>query len=120
MRFIFHLLGIIYFLIWIVIGSALLIGALAVIKIKPWQMLGQVGNWSQMMGVVNNIGSTADVMQKVQNNRGDVVSVLNSLPKSQQDCLRKEVGEKTVNEVLSGKKFDITPDLIFKAMKCLK
>ncbi len=123
MRFIFHLLGIIYFAIWIAIGAALLIGIFALVKAQPWQMMGNLGNFNgvgSLMGAFGSAGNVADVIQKIQSNKGDIVAAFGSLPKSQQDCLRKELGNKLVDDALAGKTIDPTPDLVLKAMKCVR
>lgn len=122
MRFIFHLLGIIYFLIWILIGAALLVGAFALIKVKPWQMVGGLINGGGLGGLssmVGNVGNVGDLLQKIQTKNGNVPEIYNSLPKEQQACLKKEIGDKTVESALLGK-LNLTPDLVLKAMKCVK
>jgi len=135
MRFIFHFLGIIYFIIWIVIGAALLAGFFVFVKVKPWEMLkgfnlgvtsgltgnvGNLGNLSNVSGAFSSVGNIAGVVQKLQSNKGDLAGAFNSLPKSEQDCLRKELGDRLVNDALAGKKVEPTPDLVIKAMKCVK
>ncbi|KKR48333.1 MAG: hypothetical protein UT86_C0007G0012 [Candidatus Magasanikbacteria bacterium GW2011_GWC2_40_17] len=120
MRFIFHLLGIVYFVIWIVIGAILLFAMFTFLKVKPWAMLGGTNSLQNISNVFNQAGSVADVIQKIQANKGDVGVAFNSLSKDQQDCLRKELGDKTVSDALSGVKINPTPDLILKAMKCVK
>lgn len=127
MRFIFHLLGILFFVIWIVIGVALLIGLFFVFTMKPWQALGPtiggnsggLGAISGMMGNLGSIGNVAEVVKKLQSNGGDAAATFNSLPKTQQDCLTKKLGVKTINEIIAGK-LQPSPDLAFKAMECLK
>ncbi len=119
MRFLFHLLGIIYFLIWIVIGAALLVGIFTVAKLKPWTMLGNVGNFGSTLGVLNSTGNIGDVLQKIQSKKGDIPAAFNSLSKDQQTCLKNEFGESTVNQALAGT-LNFTPDLLLKAMKCVK
>ena len=129
MRFIFHLLGILFFLIWIVIGAALLAGIFLLFSLKPWQALspmmnnggglGNLGAISGLMGNLGNVGKMGELAQKLQNNNGDIAATFNSLPKSQQDCLTKKLGSKTISEAVAGK-LQPSPDLIFKAMECLK
>jgi hypothetical protein len=123
MRFIFHLLGILFFIIWIVIGAALLIGLLFVFQAKPWQMMGGnsggFGAISGMMGNLSNVGNVAEVVKKLQSNGGDAAATFNSLPKKQQDCLIKKLGSKNISDAMAGK-LQPSPDLIFKAMECLK
>ena len=119
MRFIFHLLGIIYFAIWITIVGALLCLGLFLLKAQPWQALNGV-NLSGLKNTVGSIGNVADVIQKIQTNKGDASAAYNSLTSSQQDCLKKQLGTQTINDVLSGKKIEPTPDLILKAMGCVK
>lgn len=127
MRFIFHLLGILFFTIWIVIGAALLVGLFFVFTMKPWQAIGGMigggsgglGAISSMMGNLGNIGNVAEVVKKLQSNGGDAAATFNSLPKTQQDCLTKKLGSKTISEAMAGK-LQPSPDLIFKAMECLK
>ncbi|MEK7189948.1 MAG: hypothetical protein AAB666_03125 [Patescibacteria group bacterium] len=121
MRFIFHLLGILFFLIWIVIGAAMLIGLLFVFKAKPWQALGAMtgGNLGAISGMIGNVGNVAEVVKKLQSNGGDATATFNSLPKTQQDCLTKKLGSKTISDAMAGK-LQPSPDLVFKAMECLK
>ena len=119
MRFIFHVLGIIYFVIWIAIGAVLLYGVLVFSKTQPWQMLN-TGNWNGLVSTVNNVGNVADVIQKIQANKGDASAAFNSLNTVQQDCLKKELGSQTISDVLAGKQIQPTPDLVLKAMKCVK
>lgn len=129
MRFIFHLLGILFFTIWIVIGAALLAGIFLLFSLKPWQALGPMtggdlgnlgmGAFGGMVGQLGNVGKMGELAQKLQSNGGDVAAVLNSLPKSQQDCLNKKLGAKTISDAMAGK-LQPSPDLIFKAMECLK
>ncbi|MBI5732098.1 MAG: hypothetical protein HY982_01935 [Candidatus Magasanikbacteria bacterium] len=123
MRFLFHLFGIIYFIIWTAIGVALLAGALLLIKVKPWQLVsGVVGgsNLGAVGSLLGNTGNIADVVKKFQGDSGAAAGAFNSIPKAQQDCLVKELGSKTVNDALAGKKIEPTPDMILKAMKCIK
>ena len=127
MRFIFHLLGILFFIIWIVIGAALLIGLLFVFQAKPWQAIGSMmggnsgglGAINGIMGNLGNVGNVADVVKKLQSNGGDATATFNSLPKTQQDCLIKKLGSKTISDAMAGK-LQPSPDLVFKAMECLK
>ena len=127
MRFIFHLLGILFFIIWIVIGAALLIGLLFVFQAKPWQALGPMiggglGNLGAISGIIGNlgnVGNVADVVKKLQSNGGDATATFNSLPKKQQDCLTQKLGSKTISDAMAGK-LQPSPDLVFKAMECLK
>lgn len=127
MRFIFHLLGILFFIIWIVIGVALIIGLFFVFQMKPWQALGPMmggssgglGAISGLVGNLGNVGNVAEVVKKLQSNGGDAAVTFNSLPKTQQDCLFKKLGSKTISEAMTGK-LQPSPDLIFKAMECLK
>ncbi len=126
MRFIFHLLGILFFLIWIVIGAAMLIGLLFLFKAKPWQALGTMigggGGLGAISGVMNNlgnVGNVAEVVKKLQSNGGDAVATFNSLPKKQQDCLIQKLGSKNISDAMAGK-LQPSPDLVFKAMECLK
>lgn len=127
MRFIFHLLGILFFTIWIVIGAALLVGIFLVFQMKPWQAIGSMmggssgglGVISGIMGSLGNVGNVADVVKKLQSNGGDAAATFNSLPKTQQDCLTKKLGNKTISDAMAGK-LQPSPDLIFKAMECLK
>jgi len=119
MRFIFHLLGIIFFIIWIAIGGVALFGVISLAKSQPWQMLSSI-NLSGLTNTVSNVGNVADVVQKIQANKGDAAAAYNSLSTTQQDCLKKELGSKTITDILAGVKIDPTPDLVLKAMKCVK
>lgn len=129
MRFIFHLLGILFFIIWIVIGAALLAGIFLLFSLKPWQALGPMmsgggglGNLGAISGIVGNLGNMGqmgELVKKLQSNGGDAAATFNSLPKTQQDCLTKKLGSKTISDAMAGK-LQPSPDLIFKAMECLK
>ncbi|MCX6779203.1 MAG: hypothetical protein NTU97_03155 [Candidatus Magasanikbacteria bacterium] len=119
MRFIFHLLGIIFFVIWIAIGGVALFGVLTLAKTQPWQMLSSI-NLGGLTNTVGSVGNIADVVQKIQANKGDAAAAYNSLSTTQQDCLKKELGSQTITDVLAGKQIQPTPDLILKAMKCVK
>lgn len=124
MRFLYHLFGILFFIVWTVIGAAILIGVFLLVSAKPWQAvsglmsgggLGSLGGLSGLMGSAGNMG---DLVQKMSSGK-DIKEGFNSLPKTQQDCLNKELGSKTINDALAGK-LQPSPDLVFKAMKCLK
>lgn len=123
MRFIFHLLGILFFLIWITIGAAILAGLVLLFILKPWQAffpanVGATG--SQSKGVVGSLMGSAMVSGLLPKfGSKELDEGFKSLSKGQQDCLNQELGAKTVNDALSGK-VQPTPDLILKAMKCLK
>lgn len=119
MKFLFHLLGIIYFTLWIAIGGVVLFLALTLIKVKPWQLLQSVN----LTGVTNSLTSAsnvADVIQKIQNNKEGVIAAYNSLNATQQDCLKKQLGSTTVDNVLAGKEVKPTSDMILKALTCVK
>lgn len=124
MRFFFHLFGTLFFIVWTVIGVAILAGVFLLVSAKPWQAvsglvsgngLGSLGGLSAM---VSNAGNLGDLVQKMSQGK-DIKEGFNSLPKAQQDCLYKELGSKTVSDALAGK-IQPTPDLALKAMKCLK
>lgn len=123
MRFFFHLFGTLFYVIWIVIGVGILVGAFLLISAKPWQAisglvsgggLSSLGGLGAITGQTGNIG---DVVQKMSSGKS-ISEGFSALPKTQQDCLSKELGGKTITDALAGK-LQPTPDLIMKAMKCL-
>lgn len=126
MRFIYHLFGTLFFIVWTAIGLALIAGVLLLFSAKPWESLsglmpGGKLDVSALGGVMKTMGQAGDIGDLVQKMSAgkDVKEEFISLPKEQQDCLYKELGEKTVNDALAGK-IQPTPDLIFKGMKCMK
>ncbi|HPV70388.1 MAG TPA: hypothetical protein PKY08_00565 [Candidatus Magasanikbacteria bacterium] len=119
MKFIFHVLGTIFFALWIAIGAVVLFLALSLIKVKPWQLLSSV-NLSGVTANISSAGNVAEVIQKIQNNKEGVVAAYNSLNTTQQDCLKKQLGETIINNVLSGKEVKPTSDMILKSLICVK
>ncbi len=127
MRFFYHLFGALFFIVWTVLGLALIAGIFLLFNTKPWEALSGLmpsgkldvsalgGGLTKTMGQAGDIG---DLVQKISSGK-DINEEFKSLPKVQQDCLYKELGDKTVNDALAGK-LQPTPDLVFKAMKCLK
>ncbi len=116
MRFIFHILGILFFLIWITIGAAIVVGLILLFTIKPWQARAG-GNAGGVVSSLMGSNMLSGILPKL--NPKDLSEGIKSLPKTQQDCLSKELGSKTIDDALAGK-LQPTPDLILKAMKCLK
>lgn len=124
MRFLFHLFGTLFYVVWTVIGAAILVGVLLLVSAKPWQAISGIvsgsglsglGGLSSIMGRTGNIG---EVVQKMSSGK-NISEGFSALPKTQQDCLSKELGGRTINDALAGK-LQPTPDLIMKAMKCIK
>ncbi|MEK9158952.1 MAG: hypothetical protein AAB673_03035 [Patescibacteria group bacterium] len=120
MGFFYHIFGVIYYVIWSVIGLLVLAALFMVVGTKPLDAFSQLkslkANLSGVQSVVNQAGSIGDVVKNIQT--GGIPN-LNSLPKATQDCLKKEIGEKNLNGIVAGT-IKPTPDLIFKAMGCLK
>jgi len=120
MGFFYHIFGVIYYVVWSVIGILLLVAIFLLVGTKPLEAFSQLknikANLSGVQSVVNQAGSIGDVVKNIQT--GGIPN-LNSLPKATQDCLKKEIGEQNLNGIIAGT-IKPSPDLIFKAMGCLK
>jgi len=120
MGFFYHIFGVIYYVIWSAIGLLVLVALFMLVGTKPLdtfsQLKGLKENISGVQSVVNQAGSIGDLVKNLQT--GGIPN-LSSLPKATQDCLKKEIGEKQLADLIAGK-VKPSPDLIFKAMPCIK
>jgi len=122
MKFLYHLFGIIHFIIWSIIGVALMFGIYKVSNSGAGGMMNFLAgqkNLSGVMSTITNTGNIGELMQKIQSKNGDIAGTYNSLTKTQQDCLKKELGNETITQALAGT-LNFTPDLVLKASKCIK
>lgn len=120
MGFFYHIFGVIYYVVWSVIGILLLVAVFLLVGTKPFDTFSQFknikANLSGAQSIINQAGSIGDVVKNIQ--AGGIPN-LNTLPKATQDCLKKEIGEQNLNGIIAGT-IKPSPDLIFKAMGCLK
>ena len=108
-KFIFHILGIIFFLIWITIGALLLV---VVAKVNPAQLLSQA---SGAAGLLQGLGALPGLSQLSQ---AGAKGIYDSLPADKQACVKKAWGEETLAAVLAGQK-PLSGDLVSKMIGCL-
>jgi hypothetical protein len=117
-KFIFHILGIVFFLIWIAIGGVVLVG---ILKFNPLRVIGQISG-----GVAPNLGSGASGLlqglgvlegfNKLSANSAK--GLYESLPPEKQACVKKAWGEATLAAVLANQT-SLSSDLISKVIGCL-
>ena len=121
MKFIYHIFGIICYIIWSVIGIAIIIGGYSFYKSQPALVSSLMGtkNLTSVVSSISNAGNIGDLMQKIQSKKGDIAGAYNSLSKDQQTCLKTELGNDTITQALAGT-LNFTPDLVLKASKCIK
>lgn len=114
----------IYLVIWIIIGSIVLVGGFI--------MVGAVARYAPMMGSLLGGGSTGlmgslgggnliggMMLQKFQDPaaRQDFFA---QLPKQTQTCLQEKLGIDTLNKLLRSKTLELDSALYAKASPCLK
>jgi hypothetical protein len=119
MSFIYHIFGIIFYVIWSIIGALILVGLILIFVFKPWQAVaGGNFNLGAVGSLIGQAGGMGDLISQLQSG-GGIKDSYNNLPKASQDCLRQEVGSQKVDDILAGK---ISPgsDVILKAAKCIK
>lgn len=119
MSFIYHIFGIIFYVIWSIIGALILVGVILIFVFKPWQAVaGGNLNLGSVGSLFGQTGGVSDLIGKLQSG-GGIKDSYNNMPKASQDCLRQEVGSQKVDDILAGK-ISPGPDVILKAAKCLK
>lgn len=119
MGFIYHIFGIIFYVIWSIIGALILVGIILIFVFKPWQSVAGGLNFGSVGALLGGAGGgVGELIGQLQSGNG-IKESYNNLPKASQDCLRQEVGNQKVEDILAGK---ISPgsDVILKAVKCLK
>lgn len=126
MKFIYHLFGTIFFVVWAIIGLVLLVSGFALAKSKPWQgvapmmsVLGAGGFGGMMSGLGGTqLGAMQEIMQKM-GQFGTVKGFYDSLKPAEQTCLTKQLGEKNLKEILANPQYKPTPDMVLKGVQCL-
>ncbi len=126
MKFIYHLFGSIFFIIWSLIGLALIMSGFALFQSKPWQNIApmmSVLNSGGLNGFVTGGGATQisamqDMMKKM-GQFGTVKSFYDSLNPAEQVCLKKQMGEQNISAILANPQYKPTPDMILKGVQCL-
>jgi len=118
-KFIFHILGIIFFLIWIVIGGLVLVTAS---KVNLNQILGGLlkGNLvgdlgGGASGLLQGLGDLPGLSQL---GNASAKTLYESLSPDKQACVRKVWGETTLKSVLDGQAA-LSSDLVSKVIGCL-
>lgn len=126
MKFLYHLLGIIFFSVWALIGLVVIVSGFTIAKAKPWEgiapMMGIFGSGG-LGGMMSGLGGTQlgamqDVMKKMSQ-FGTVKAFYDSLKPSEQDCLKKQLGEKNVQDMISNSQYKPTPEVVLKGVQCL-
>lgn len=118
MSFLYHIFGIIFYIIWSIIGAAILVVMVLLFMFKPWNaMSGGVGlgSLTSMMGQVGGVG---DLIKNIQN-QGGIKESYGNLPKTTQDCLKKQLGEQKLNDLLAGKT-QLNSTVMMQAVQCLR
>lgn len=126
MKFIYHLFGTIFFIVWAVIGLVLLVSGFAIVKAKPWQGVAPMmsalsaGGFGGMMSGLGGtqLGAMQGVMQKM-GQFGTVKGFYDSLKPAEKTCLSKQLGEKNLQDILANPQYKPTPDMVLKGVQCL-
>ena len=126
MKFVYHLFGTIFFVVWALIGLVLLVSGFSLVKSKSLQgiapMIGAFGSggFGGMMGGLGGtqLGGMQDVMKKM-GQFGTVKGFYDSLKPAEQTCLSKQLGEKNLQEILGNPQYKPTPDMVLKGVQCL-
>ncbi len=125
MKFIFHLFGTIFFVIWILIGLVLIVGGFTLVKSEPWKGIAPIMSAFGASGIggLNGLGGAQfgamqEVMKKMSQ-FGTVKGFYDSLKPAEQDCLKKQLGEKSVQEMIGNPQYKPTPEVALKGIQCL-
>lgn len=118
MSFLYHVFGIIFYIIWSVIGAAILAIIVLMLMFKPWNALSGGAGLGSLTGMTGQVSGMGDVLKTIQN-QGGVKDSYNNLPKKTQDCLKNQLGEKNLNDLLAGKT-SLTPAVVMQAVTCLR
>ncbi|MBI5230340.1 MAG: hypothetical protein HY981_03530 [Candidatus Magasanikbacteria bacterium] len=126
MKFIYHLFGTIFFVVWAGIGLVLLVSGFALAKAKPWQgiapmmsALSSEGFGGKMSGLGGTQLSGIQEMMQKMGQFGTVKGFYDSLKPAEKACLAKQLGEKNLADILANPQYKPTPDVVLKGVQCL-
>lgn len=128
MKFIYHLFGTIFFIVWTLIGLVLVAGGFAILQNKPWQNVAPlmgILNAAQGSGsgLLNGLSSAqfggAQTMMNKMSQFGTVKGFYDSLKPAEQTCLRKQIGSQALDAILANPQYKPTPDMVLKGVQCL-